>query len=69
MNSLMVSSNDCVVTLGLEWGPEWGPTKMMMLSESSIHDFDMLEEILEDIDFEHEELLLGLWVGSASRRN
>jgi hypothetical protein len=65
MNSLMVSSNDCVVTLGLEWGP----TKMMMLSESSIHDFDMLEEILEDIDFEHEELLLGLWVGSASRRN
>jgi hypothetical protein len=65
MNSLMVSSNDCVVTLGLEWGP----IKMMMLSESSIHDFDMLEEILEDIDFEHEELLLGLWVGSASRRN
>jgi predicted Zn-dependent protease with MMP-like domain len=53
------------MTLGLEWGPD----KMMTLAESSIHDFDMSEEILKDIDFEHEELLLGLWVGSAFRRN
>jgi predicted Zn-dependent protease with MMP-like domain len=53
------------MTLGLEWGPD----KMMALVELSVHDFDMSEEILKDIDFEHEELLLGLWVGSASRRN
>jgi hypothetical protein len=43
--------------------------KRMMLAEPSVHDFDMSEEILKDIDFEHEELLLDLWVGSASKRN
>ena len=53
------------MTLGLEWGPD----KMMMLAEPSVHDFDMSEESLEDIDFEHMELLLDLWVDSASKRN
>jgi hypothetical protein len=53
------------MTLGLEWGLD----KMMTLAELSVHDFDKLEEILKDINFEYEELLLGLWVGSASRRN
>jgi hypothetical protein len=33
---------------------------MMTLAEPSVHDFDK-EEILEDIDFEHVELLLDLW--------
>jgi hypothetical protein len=43
---------------------------MMTLAEPSIHDFDKKEKILEDIDFEHVELLLDLWwVGSASKRN
>jgi predicted Zn-dependent protease with MMP-like domain len=42
---------------------------MMTLVELSVHDFDMSEEILKDIDFEHEKLLLGLWVGSTSSRN
>jgi hypothetical protein len=42
---------------------------MMMLAELSIHDFDRKEKILEDIDFEHVELLLDLWVDSASKRN
>jgi hypothetical protein len=46
-----------------------GLDKMMTLAEPSIHDFDVSEEILKDIDFEYEELFLGLWVGSASRRN
>jgi hypothetical protein len=55
--------------MSMTLGHEWGPDKMMMLAEPSIHDFDMSEEILKGIDFEHEELLLGLWVGSASRRN
>jgi hypothetical protein len=50
-------------------GFEWGPNKMMTLDEPSVHDFDMSEEILEDIDFEHVELLLDLWVDSASKRN
>jgi hypothetical protein len=53
------------MTLGLEWGLD----KMMTLDEPSVHDFDMSEEILKDIDFEHVELFLDLWVGSASRRN
>jgi hypothetical protein len=54
-----------LMTLGLEWGPD----KMMTLAEPSVHDFYMSEEILEDIDFEHVELLLDLWVDSASKRN
>jgi hypothetical protein len=54
-----------LMTLGLEWGLD----KMMTLAEPSAHDFDMSEEILKDIDFEHVELLLDLWVGSASKRN
>jgi hypothetical protein len=57
------------MTVSMTLGLEWGPDKMMMLAEPSVHDFDMLEEILKDIDFEHVELLLELWVGSASRRN
>jgi hypothetical protein len=48
---------------------EWGLDKMMTLAEPSVHDFDMSEEILKDIDFEYEELFLGLWVGSASMKN
>ena len=42
---------------------------MMTLAELSVHDFDMSAENLEDIDFEHVELLLDLWVDSASERN
>jgi hypothetical protein len=53
------------MTLGLEWGLD----KIMTLAEPSVHDFDMLEEILKDIDFEHMELLIDLWVGSTSKRN
>jgi hypothetical protein len=53
------------ITLGLEWGLD----KMMMQAESSIHDFDLNEEILKDIDFEHMELFLDSWAGFASRRN
>ena len=49
------------LTLGLD--------KMMILAEPSVHDFDMLEEIRKDIDFDHVELLLDLWVGSVSKRN
>jgi hypothetical protein len=48
---------------------EWGLDKMMILAEPSIHDFDMSEEILKDIDFEPVELLLDSLVGSASKRN
>ena len=54
-----------LMTLGLEWGLD----KMMTLAEPSVHDFDKNEEILKDIDFENVELLLDLWVGSASKRN
>ena len=54
-----------LMTLGLEWGPD----KMMTLAEPSVHDFDMLEESLEDIDFEHVELFLDLWVDFASKKN
>jgi hypothetical protein len=53
------------MTLGLEWGLD----KIMTLAEPSVHDFDTLEEILKDIDFEHMELLIDLWVGSTSKRN
>jgi hypothetical protein len=54
----------------MKLGLEWGPNKMMTLTEPSVHDFDKKKEILEDIDFEHEELLLDLWwVDSASKRN
>ena len=42
---------------------------MMTLAESNVHDFDKKGEILKDIDFEHVELLLDLWVDSASKRN
>jgi hypothetical protein len=34
-------------------GHEWGLDKKMTLAEPSVHDFDMKEEILKDIDFEH----------------
>jgi hypothetical protein len=47
----------------------WVLDKMMTLAEPSVHDFEMSEEILKDIDFEHVELLLDLWVGSTSKRN
>jgi hypothetical protein len=57
------------MTMSMTIGLEWGPDKMMTLAEPSVHDFDMSEEILEDIDFEHVELLLDLWVYSASKRN
>jgi hypothetical protein len=33
---------------------------MMTLAEPSVHNSDKKEEILEDIDFEHVELLLDL---------
>ena len=46
-----------------------GLDKMMMLVVLSVHDFDMSEEFLKNIDFEHVELLLDLWVGSTSKRN
>jgi hypothetical protein len=48
---------------------EWGLDKMLTLAEPSVHDFDMSEEILKDIDFEHVELLFDLWVGFVSKRN
>jgi hypothetical protein len=57
------------MTVSTILGLEWGLDKMMTLAELSVHDFDMLEEILKDINFEHEELLLDLWVGSASKKN
>jgi hypothetical protein len=57
------------MTVSMTLRLEWGLDKMMMLAESSVHDFDKKEEILKDIDFEHVELLLDLWVGSASKRN
>jgi hypothetical protein len=41
---------------------------MMTLAEPSVHEFGMSEEILEDIDFEHVELLLDLWVDTTSKR-
>ena len=53
------------MTLGLEWGLD----RMMKLDEPSIHDFDMSEEFLKNIDFKHVELLLDLWVGFTSKRN
>jgi hypothetical protein len=57
------------MTVLMKLGLEWGPNKMMTLTELSVHDFDKKKEILEDIDFEHEELLLDLWwVDSASKR-
>jgi hypothetical protein len=40
------------------------------LAEPSGHDFDMVEEILKDIDFECDlKLLLDSLVGSAFKRN
>ena len=57
------------MTVSMTLGLEWGPDKMMTLAEPSVHDFDMLEESLEDIDFKYVELLLDLWVDSASKRN
>ena len=62
----MVYSNDCVDDTGLEWGLD----KMMTLAEPSDHDFDMMEGILEDIDFDYDlKLLLDSLVGSTSKRN
>ena len=55
------------MTVSMTLGLEWGPDKMMTLAEPSIHDFDMSEESLEDI--EYVELLLDLWVDSTSKRN
>ena len=57
------------MTMSMTLGLEWGLDKMMTLAELSVHDFDMLEESLEDIDFEYVELLLDLWVDSTSKRN
>jgi hypothetical protein len=57
------------MTMSMTLGLEWGPDKMIKLAELSIHDIDMSEEILEDIDFEHVELLFDLWVDSTSKRN
>jgi hypothetical protein len=50
-----------LTTLGLD--------KMMTLAEPSVHDFDMSEEILKDIDFEPVKLLLDFLVSFASKRN
>jgi hypothetical protein len=57
------------MTVSMTLGLEWGLDKMMTLAEPSVHDFDMKEEILNDIDFEHVELLLDSWASFASRRN
>jgi hypothetical protein len=58
------------MTISMTLGLEWGLDKMMTLAELSVHDFDKKEKILEDIDFEHVELLLDLWwVDSAFKRN
>jgi hypothetical protein len=52
-------------------GLGWGLDKMMMtLAEPSVHDSDKEQKILENSDFEHEELLIDLWwVDSVSKRN
>jgi hypothetical protein len=43
---------------------------MLMLAKPSDHDWDMMEGILEDIDFDlNVKLLLDSWVGSTSMRN
>jgi hypothetical protein len=42
---------------------------MLTLVEPSDLDFDMTEEILKDIDFEPEELLIDFLVGFTSTRN
>ena len=57
------------MTVSMMLGLEWGPDMMTTLAKPSDHDWGMMEGILEDIDFEHVELLLDLWVGSASKRN
>ena len=57
------------MTVSMTLGLEWGLDRMLTLAEPSVHDFDMSEEILKDIDFEHVELLVDLWVGSVSKRN
>jgi hypothetical protein len=57
------------MTVSMTLGLEWGLDKMLTLVEPSVHDFDMLEEIQKDMDFENMELLLDLWVDSASKRN
>jgi hypothetical protein len=51
--------------LGLEWG--LGNLKLM-LAKPSDHDWNTIEGILEDIDFDV-KFLLDSWVGSASMRN
>jgi hypothetical protein len=46
-----------LMRLGLGWGLD----KMMMMPvEPGVHDYDKEQKILEDSDFEHEELLLNL---------
>ena len=55
------------MTMLMMLGLEWGADKMMTLAEPRVHDFDMSEESLDDI--EYVEFLLDLWVDSASKRN
>ena len=55
------------VSMRLELG--WGLDMIMTLAEPGDHDWGTMEGILEDIDFEHVELLLDLWVDSTSKRN
>jgi hypothetical protein len=57
------------MTVSMTLGLEWGLDKMLTLAEPSVHDFDMSEKIMKDMDFEHVELLLDLWVDSASKRD
>ena len=54
-------------TLGLEWG--LGNLKLT-LAKPSDHDWDTLEGILEDNDFDLDvKLLLDSWLASTSMRN
>ena len=54
-------------TLGLEWG--LGNLKLT-LAEPSDYDWDTMEGILKDIDFDLDvKHLLDWWVGSAPMRN
>jgi hypothetical protein len=57
------------MTMSMTLGLNWGLDKKMALVKLSVHDFDIKDEILKDIDFEHVELLLDSCTGFASRRN
>jgi hypothetical protein len=57
------------MTVSMTLGLEWGLDKMLTLAKPSVYDFDMSEKIMKDMDFEHVELLLDLWVDSASKRD